>query len=616
MQDQPSSTSAPGPELARAICNKILSGPTFLAAPRLSRLLETCAAAYAPPGSEYTRPALSDDDRGELKRLRRKLDDYYSAEGAADPVRLDLSLSDGSIRFDITDPTANLTAWSTISLRTTPGPAEAASSRRSLILVALGLIAILAPGAWYLSTRLADPGQVRTLAILPLDDGRPIQLHDTTVPGITATLTLQLSHVSQFRTVAYTSALPFAYNAREMDALRRALNADAIVEGKLTPSETTIDGELWMRRTSDGRRVWQSRFTAPRDNLLPALDKAAQDIAVRLGAPLPAPARLALKSGKPSREAVDNLLLARATHQETPQEMQKALRALQAAVKSDPTFAPAHAALADIWARIVQLEFRPVAEASNSTREVATAALAVDPNLAEAHLALGVAAAFGQWDWKTARSEFDRALALRPSYPYALARLGQLEQTLGNTQAAVARLEQARALDPSRQSLNVELGFAYAFAGQHDKALALMDELEKLDPEYRVLRLVRGMAYLGSKQYDRATAHLELLTNLRTWSAPGWAIAAPAAAFDGRKEEARKGLDSLRNNPNIAKPDPVILAGILLSLGDDAEAYKLLNEAVAARNPLLLTLPVNPIFAPSRGNPQFQEIVRKLQARR
>ena len=47
MQDHPSSSSAPGPELARAICRKVLSGPTFQAAPRLSRLLETCAAAYA-----------------------------------------------------------------------------------------------------------------------------------------------------------------------------------------------------------------------------------------------------------------------------------------------------------------------------------------------------------------------------------------------------------------------------------------------------------------------------------------------------------------------------------------------------------------------------------------
>lgn len=614
MQDHPSSPSAPGPELARAICRKILSGPTFQAAPRLSRLLETCAAAYAPPGSEYTRPSLSDDDRGELKRLRRKLDDYYAAEGAADPVRLELSLSDGSVRFDITNPSADLTAWSTIAIPDTPLAADPRKKRR-LVFIAVAAAIVLGTLPLYLSNRLADPGQVRTLALLPIDDGRPIQLHDSTVPGITATLTTQLSHVAQFRTIAYTSARPFGYNARELAAIRRDLNADVFLEGRLTPSDTTIEGELWLRRTSDGRRVWQSPFTASRADLLPALDKAAQAIALRLGATLPPHALVTPKSGKPTREALDKFLEARATYQETPPEMQKALRALEAAVKESPQFAAAHGALAEIWARIVQLEYRPVLEASKSTREVATAALAVDPNLAEAHLALGVAAALGDWDWKTARSEYDRALALRPSYPFALRRLGQIEEPLGNTQAAVARREEARALDPASQSLNIELGFAYAYAGQSDKALALMDEVEKLDPEYRVVRLVRGMAYLAAKQYDRATTHLDYLSNLRTWQAPSWGIAAPAAAFAGRKDEARKGLQVLRNSPHIAKPDPVIVAGILLSLGEDAEAYKLLDEAYAARNPLLLTLPVNPIFAPSRNDPRFRALVARITSR-
>lgn len=612
MPDQPLSNGPLAPELARGVCRKILSGPTFSKAPRLSRLLESCVEAHG----TSTRPALDADDRAELKRLSRKLEDYYEAEGATDPVHLDLLLPEANVRFHITSPATDLVAWVATAIPASPAAAE--SRRRSLWFIAAAALAVVAIAAFALSRRQAtlDPAEVRIVAVLPINDARPIQLHDKLIPGITATLTTQLSHVSRWRTIANGSAIPFGFKLRAMDALRADLNVDAVVEGKLLPSEKSIDGELWIVRTRDGRRVWTTSFSAPRDNLLPALDKAAQEIATQLGATLPAHALLVANSGNPSRDAVESFLNARAVHQETPAEMQTALRALESSIAAAPKFAAAHSALADVWAHITELEYRPTAEAAPKTREIALAALAVEPKSAEAHLALGVAAAYSNWDWPAARKEFEQALALRPSYTYAISRLGSIEETLGNTKAAVQRLEEARALDPSTQSINIALGFGYIFDGQYDKALDLMNVLEKEDPEYKVLRLVRAMAYFGKKEYGRVASQVDQMTKMRAWMAPTVAITAPAAVHLGKPEVARTALRELRNPENFAKPDAVVLAGILLALGDDKEGFDLLNQAVASRSTLLLTLPVNPIFEKHRSDPRFRAILAKLNATR
>ncbi|MEP7364028.1 MAG: tetratricopeptide repeat protein, partial [Acidobacteriota bacterium] len=300
----------------------------------------------------------------------------------------------------------------------------------------------------------------------------------------------------------------------------------------------------------------------------------------------------------------------------SPAEMQTALRALESALAAAPKFSAAQSALADVWAHITELEYRPTAEAAPKTREVARAAQALEPNSAEAHLALGVAAAFSSWDWTAARKELEQALVLRPSYTYANSRLAAIDQTLGNTKAAVERLEQARALDPSQQSVNVALGFAYVFDGQNDKALELMNSLEKLDPEYKVIRLVRALAYFNKKEYARVGSQLDVMSKLRAWMPPSLSITAPAAVHLGRPEEARTALTELRDKENFPNVDPVVLAGILLALGEDKEAFSLLNKAVESRSTLLLTRPVNPVFADYRKDPRFREILGKLNASR
>ena len=129
----------------------------------------------------------------------------------------------------------------------------------------------------------------------------------------------------------------------------------------------------------------------------------------------------------------------------------------------------------------------PVNEGYRKAREAAERALALDPNLAGAHLALAVIKRTYDWDWEGADVSFKRALALDPGNASILSNAGRLQQTLGNFDAAIALLRKATALDAAGPGMVANLGFAlYCYtAGRMDESIEAHDKALELNPEPR-----------------------------------------------------------------------------------------------------------------------------------
>ena len=589
------SASPLSPETAQGIVRKILSGPTFAAAPRLSRLLEACVAGSA----------LDDEQRGDLKRLARKLEDYYSAEGVSDPVRVSVSQSDGSVRWDIRDASVNSAAW------IPPEPVAPAPAKTSWIPYAVGVFLLLTMGAWwYTRTPSIAPGEIKTLAVLPFEDSRTLREHDGMVDGLGASLARVLSHVDGLRVPEYSSSSQYKFRLREMSDLKSKLGADGIVEGSIRVTASDIEGELWMRRTSDGARLWHAPFRAPRGNLLVEIDRHAEEIAKLLGKSLPS--RALNGDSRAPADSVVGYLRAIANSQESPKEMEKAYRTLEEVEKAAPKFASAASALAEMWARITVFEYRPIAEAAAKTKESAAKALALSPESAEAHVALGAVAADGNWDWGTARKEFETALRLRPSYAFALNRLAHLDEAEGRPKEALAKMRAAHALDPFRPSMNFDLGYSRVFNREYDEALRLMEAYEKQDPYHNSIRFVRGLAYFGKGNWAAVESHVRPLEKEEGFEPPALSILGVNHARAGRRADAIAVLKRLDELDKLTPIDAVIRAGIQFALGQTDEGFRSLNRAADKRSPLLLTLRVNPLFDGVRGDPRYQALVNRL----
>src|SRR5207248_10027111 len=155
-------------------------------------------------------------------------------------------------------------------------------------------------------------------------------------------------------------------------------------------------------------------------------------------------------------------------NQRTRESLLRSIDYYQRAIAIAPTFASAHAAVAQSWGPLGYLGFVGPDRATPAMRAAAVRALEIDPDLVEGLTALGACEAFHQWQWSEGEQHFQRAIAINPNYSTAFLCYGVLLQNTGRQTDNVAARRRARELDPFNLRAWAALGYALFLAGQSD----------------------------------------------------------------------------------------------------------------------------------------------------
>lgn len=174
----------------------------------------------------------------------------------------------------------------------------------------------------------------------------------------------------------------------------------------------------------------------------------------------------------------------------------------------DPAFAPAHAMLADTYNSLGLLSFMKPRVAFQKARLAAERALAIDPDLAGAHAALGLVRFGDDWDWNAAETHFRRALDIDPDLASARVHYSWLLMLLGRESAALAEAQRAIATWRTRFVI-AGAAVTYFLADRHDEAIALCDEALDGNADYVFAMYQRGQCYHMKGMYPSAHADLE-----------------------------------------------------------------------------------------------------------
>jgi tetratricopeptide (TPR) repeat protein len=203
------------------------------------------------------------------------------------------------------------------------------------------------------------------------------------------------------------------------------------------------------------------------------------------------------------------------------------------AVENDPTSALAWAGLAYCYGELGHSPF-PEDGAYMRAKAAADRAIALDPNLAEAHLAVAMYQMYYEWDFAAAEISFERAIEINPSLVNAHYHLAWLYELYGQDEEAIRLGELTKELDPLSPFYSGWLAEQYRDAGMFDQAIAEAEETLRLRPDYPVANLVLGETYVDIGDFDKAIEYHEKLRGNYYWS---FALAATLGAA-GRKEEA------------------------------------------------------------------------------
>lgn len=263
--------------------------------------------------------------------------------------------------------------------------------------------------------------------------------------------------------------------------------------------------------------------------------------------------------------------------QESPEADRRGVEMLEEVARQDPTSALALAGVAYGYANIGHAPPFP-AWSHLKAKAAADLALQLDPELAEAHMAVGMYQMLYEWNFEAAERSFTRAIELNPSLTLAHYDLGWLYELLGPEREAesLAAGERARRLNPLAPVFVGGLAWQYADACRYDDALRLAREAIRIDPEHPTGWMALGITYAALGQFDEAiTAHREL--DGTVWS---FFLGITYAAA-GLEDKARRIIATLEETPGTE----LALAWTYMNLGERDSALHWIAATEKARAP-------------------------------
>lgn len=245
-------------------------------------------------------------------------------------------------------------------------------------------------------------------------------------------------------------------------------------------------------------------------------------------------------------------------------------------------------------------------------------ALELDPELGEAHVALGILRLFLEWDWDGAERALRRAVELNPSDPHAWHHLGNLLHAVGRIEEAVDVHERSAGLDPLNARMRIVLAADLMAANRLDDAVAQFERARRLDPvSPNILGLgpappMGAKIYLAAEREEDAMQELVRVATLR--GATSGELDAMRGAFEasGMRGVWRNWHDmDVRQSGSAI--NPMRLAILWATMGDAERALDWLERAHAERNPGIIFLRRERAFEALRSHPRYERVVSEMR---
>ena len=297
----------------------------------------------------------------------------------------------------------------------------------------------------------------------------------------------------------------------------------------------------------------------------------------------------------------------------TQASLLQSIELFQTSARLDPAYAAPYAGLAGSYVLLglSAIVERPSTEALGLAKLAARRALELDPNLAEAHTALGYAELWS-WNLEPSRHAFERAIALNPSD--ATTRFWNSIRLAAERrfEESIAEAKRGRQLDPVSPIVTAGVAWACHLAGRHAEAEEYARQVQALEPEFAIGLMRLGVAYRQQRVYDRAVEALARAAVASGRNPDILAELGQALGLQGRTDEARAILDELEAMSKVRYVPPYDRALVHAGLGDRDAAFSWLERAREERYGSLILLPIDPDLDPLRDDPRFARLAATI----
>jgi TolB-like protein/Tfp pilus assembly protein PilF len=482
-------------------------------------------------------------------------------------------------------------------------------------IVGVAVVAALAAAAFFWKGS-GSQKEISSIAVLPFvnvsNDPNTEYLSD----GLTESLINNLSQVKNLAVMSRASV--FHYKGQDVDpqAVAKDLKVEAVVTGRVVQrgDQLIISSELIDARTN--RNLWGDRYDRKVSDVLAVQQDITGAIASKLRERLGGeePKKQIAKGGTADPDAYQLYLKGRYYWQKRNREsLEKSKDYFNQAIAKDPNYATAYVGLAEYY--FVLPDYAPISnkEATPPLRAAAEKALAIEPNLADAHSVLA-GAHWNNWEWDAAESEFKRALELDPRSVDAHHWYGLFLSWARRDQEAIAQMKSGLESDPINLRLNENLGQTFWNAGQDDLALEQLKKTFDLDPNFADLHGFLAVCDRNLGKYDLWLAEWKQNAESND-DKEDLAIndeVTKAYRRSGYHAALLKYIELQQQLSKRRYVDPGDIATTYAAAGDRDNAFLWWNKAVDERAESAQTLRVRREMNPYHSDPRYSALLKKM----
>jgi len=507
-----------------------------------------------------------------------------------------------------------------------PGTPADPSKRHTLRLaVAGGATSVVASAGWWVWRRTLSAAPVTqspTLAVLPFKplvaEGRDELLE----VGMADSLIARLSTVPGLVVRSVGSVLRYAGPSQDPVRAARELDVTWIVDGSLQRRGDQLRATARLLRATDGSAAWSGSFDEKYTGVFDIQDQISNRVMQALAPTLQASTGsgaatqvpLTDMGGTRSTEAYQ-LYLAASQHAQglRADGLRKSLELLNQALTVDPGYALAWVKLAEVHKRRLFSADAVPGEVFEPIKVALQRALALAPNLAQAHAETGFSLYWFDFDWPGAEREFRRALAVNANVVMAHFGLGMLLVTQDRIDEGFTHLRQARELDPMSLVINtIEAGYLLS-GGRRAEARARLVRVFDIAPNFWLAHATQGLLLLAEQQDEAGIAALRRAVAGADGSTQPVVLLGMHLARLGQRDEARALLDQMLALSKTRYVPPTSMAALHAALGEVAPALALLDKALVVHDTRLIVFKDDPRWARLRKEPSFVALMTKLK---
>lgn len=458
------------------------------------------------------------------------------------------------------------------------------------------------------------PSDFSSIAILPFDSLLTGSNDEYLGLGMADALITKLGNIRQIVVRPTRAVRKYTICDSDPIATGKELAVDLVLTGSIQLFGNKIRVTVHLIYVNDSTTLWSEKFDETFEDILSLQDSISEQIIKILTLKLTVQEieRVTANYTNDS-EAYLAYLKGRFYWGKWTQEgFEKGAAFFQQAVKIDPDFALAQAAIADAYNTLSFYGYLAPKQAFLTVNQAALQAIQIAPNSAEAHAALAINNFAFTWDWAVSEREFLRAIEINPSNPTFYHSFASFLLAMGRSSEAADNLKIALKLDPLSPLINASMAYPSFFSRQYDQAIKELQAAINLEPHFSLSYKILGDSYTEKGMYEDANAAYIKGIDLTGAHPIQLAYLGRSLALSGKRQEAIKIVHQIKTISNCSYVSPTSFAVIYAGLGEVEQAMDSLEESYCERCNNLVFINVQPAFDNLRSTSRFTDLIQRM----